>query len=138
MSDMTESRSTLLLTLEETLNHQEDLDSLCQDRSLVTPEKFPPNDFYGMASILKMYASLPNNYPLNVVVPHGLSLSLDFAWSSEIQAPVPSIFYHSKHVKRAYLKNIQQSSDLSRKDLVNNCKFFELNLNLELCKLLHP
>lgn len=95
------------LTLEETLLHQENLDELSQDRSLETYEKFSPNNYYGMASILKRYAGLPNDYSLHAVVPHGPSLSLDFAWEAEIKAPVPAIFYHSRHVKSAYLENIR-------------------------------
>ncbi|MGF1500162.1 MAG: sulfotransferase domain-containing protein [Elainellaceae cyanobacterium] len=97
-----------LLTLEQTLADQENLPDLCRDRPQVTTESFQPNDYYGMASVLKSYAGLPNDYSLKAVVPHGLSLSKDFVWETEVNAPLPAIFYHTAHVKSAYSRAVWQ------------------------------
>lgn len=51
---------------------QDDRRALCRDRQQQTPETHAPNDYYGQATILKRYASLPPDKPLTFVLEHGL------------------------------------------------------------------
>ena len=97
-----------LLSLEQTLREQENLTELCGDRPNETSEYFEANNFYGMASILQSYAGFSQDSVLNAVVPHGINLSDTFVWEAEVKAPVPAIFYHSRHVKHSYAKAIQE------------------------------
>lgn len=76
--------------------NQEDLQSLCSDRPLVTSEIHPPNDCYGQASVLKQYVGLPNNYPLKVILEHGLFLD-DWIWDVDRYAKLPIFLSSSVH-----------------------------------------
>jgi len=60
--------------LEEITVQQADLQQLCANRSLVSNDLFPPNDFYGMGNIIKKYADLPDLYTLKGIIPHGIVL----------------------------------------------------------------
>ncbi|MDO8881025.1 MAG: hypothetical protein Q7W44_09565 [Coriobacteriia bacterium] len=51
---------------------QEDLDALCAERDWSRTELFLPNEYYGIASILKRYAGYPQQRPVKAVVPHGI------------------------------------------------------------------
>lgn len=99
-----------MLTLEETLQEQENLAQLCSDRPLETAELFSGNAFYGADFVLKQYSHLPQEYCLKVVVPHGISFNDTFAWSAEVNAPVPAVFHFSQHSRRAYFKAIQKAN----------------------------
>lgn len=90
-----------MITLTETLEGQKDLGRLCADRSLKTKEIFGPNAFYGFDFIIKKYAGLPKDYPLKIVVPHGVRLG-DNMWEPEIKAPLPVTFTYDKRWKTIY------------------------------------
>jgi len=92
----------MMLTLKQTLADQEDLASLCADRSLETDEIFPGNAYYGGDRILKVYSRY--NLPLKVVIPHGVNLNDHFVWASEARIPLPAIFSFSPPRTRAYEK----------------------------------
>jgi len=62
-----------VLTLEEVLHQQSDLERLCVDRTLTTVETNESNAFYGHADILKAVIGAPQTRPLNVTIPHGVS-----------------------------------------------------------------
>lgn len=92
----------MLLTLEQTLADQEDLDSLCADRLLVTEEIFPGNAYYGCDRILKEYSGYSR--PLKVVVPHGIGLNDRYVWIAEAKALLPAIFYFNPNKRIACLQ----------------------------------
>jgi hypothetical protein len=92
-----------MLTLEETLSSQNDLETLCLDRALETNELFTPNDFYGNSLILKAYAGLPFEYALKVIVPHGASPA-DSLWEAERNAPLPAILGYWPELQQLYAR----------------------------------
>lgn len=83
------------------LFNQEDLELLCQERRLNTPEIFEPNDFYGQASLIKQFAGVPKSYSLKGVLEHGPQLS-DYIWDSELNAHLPVYFPISLERARLY------------------------------------
>lgn len=95
-------RAVKVLTLQDTLASQGDLSRLCADRPLDTHEIFEPNAFYGVDSVLKLYAGLPQTYALKAVVIHGVHLTDSWVWRAEAQAPVPVVFCYPPYRQRAY------------------------------------
>jgi hypothetical protein len=91
-----------MLTLEDTLSSQNDLQALCADRTLRTREVFAPNAYYGIDRILKEYAGLPDNRPLKAVLPHGVVLDENYVWEAEKKALVPAVFCYPPYRERAY------------------------------------
>ena len=69
---------------------QLNLEKICSDRDLQTPEIHPSNDYYGQASIIKRYISSPEAKPLKVVLEHGINLD-DLVWECDANAPLPMI-----------------------------------------------
>jgi hypothetical protein len=85
-----------MLTLDDVLADQRDIEGLCADRSRPNTELFEQNELYGYAAILKRAASLPLHRPLNVVIPHGISLSGAGQW--DLQTPCPTVYsYQREH-----------------------------------------
>lgn len=68
-----------------------DLDTLCADRELVTPELHATNDFYGQASVLKRFAGLDEGNSLKGVVEHGINID-DQMWDHDRDATLSHIF----------------------------------------------
>jgi len=93
-----------MLTLEETLASQHELSRLCADRPLVTKEIVGPNAFYGMDSVLKLYAGLPQTYALKAVVPHGVHFSDNWVFGAEVSARVPVVLCYPAYRERAYAR----------------------------------
>lgn len=91
-----------MLTLEETLQDQEDLVTLCADRDLVTDEIFPHNSFYGLDFILKSYAGLSTTLPLKAVLPHGVQLSDYYVDAIEADVNLPAVFCYPDYRAAAY------------------------------------
>lgn len=100
-----------MLTLEETLKHQLDLKRLCADRNQSTWEAFKPNDFYGIAFIIKKYANLPIWYSLKAIIPHGIVFDQAYVWTVERKANLPLILCYPDFRKKIY-------SDISNKRVV--------------------
>jgi hypothetical protein len=96
--------STPVLTLEQTLADQENLDRLCADRPLQTSEIFKPNGYYGIDAVFKRYAGLPRTYALKAVVPHGVHVGSQFVWDRERDAPVPVVFCYPSFRQYSYMK----------------------------------
>ncbi len=63
-----------MLTLQQALDDQKDLESLCQIRLEKNHEVFPENDFYGFANAMKEYAGFPVDIPIFATFPHGMYL----------------------------------------------------------------
>lgn len=84
-------------TLEQTLKDQEDLESLCKIRPMKTPEiHFTPNSFYGNSYIFKDYCGLPLDYPMPIVIPHGMAVSRDYVWDEECTCRAPVVWAWTK------------------------------------------
>jgi hypothetical protein len=91
-----------ILTLEETLAVQNDLDQLYSDRELKTSEIFAPNAFYGIDRVLKGYAGIPPWYSLKAVVPHGLVLNPAHVWEAEPRTGLPAVACYPPYREAAY------------------------------------
>ncbi len=91
-----------MLTLEQTLRDQENLEALCADRPLVTKEIFGPNAFYGIDFILKQYVGLHSDYALKAVIPHGVYYDGNYLWEAEKIALVPAVLCYSPFRRRVY------------------------------------
>lgn len=89
-------KSAHLLGRCEALEQAGDLEDVCHPRPLRTREIFAPNAFYGNDRILKIYAGLPLDYPLKIVVPHGITFNAGYSWDAERTAKLPAIFYYGK------------------------------------------
>jgi hypothetical protein len=74
----------------------DELNELCRDRPLVTPEIHTPNDFYGHATLLKRYAALPPRPPLKAVIEHGPFID-DFMWDHDARSALPLVLCSSDH-----------------------------------------
>jgi hypothetical protein len=89
-------------TLADVLAEQRDLDRLCRDRALDTPEICVFNAYYGMDTVLKLYAAWPLGRPLKLALTHGIQLHQDFVWEAEIGAPVPAMLVYPEHLVAPY------------------------------------
>lgn len=89
-----------MITLEQVLAEQEDLDTLCADRPLITDEIFAPNAWYGNNRIIRDYAGW--EAPIKGIVPHGVHLRENWVWESEAKAPLPLVFCTSPFQADAY------------------------------------
>ena len=92
-----------MLTLEETLAQQKDLEKLCADRPLKTKELFEPNALYGHDFIYKTYAGLPHDYSLKAVLPHSADLGSIAVWEEELKTDLPIIFAYREDLRDLYL-----------------------------------
>lgn len=65
-----------------------DLGKVCTDRPPpASPEWHESNDYYGIATTLKLFAGLPASYTLKTSITHGFIIQN--VWSLELQAPLP-------------------------------------------------
>jgi len=94
----------MIYSLDETLNDQNNLNKLCIDRSLNTSEILSANAYYGNDAIYKLYAGLPNNYPLKIVIPHGIVLGKNYVWEAECTAPLPAVYCYDEERLKEYQK----------------------------------
>lgn len=91
-----------IYSLSQTLDDQDDLESLCRDRELCTEENFKPNAFYGVGYVLRKYAELCENHPLCAIVPHGIVFDRNYLWQAERLARVPVVFNYMRHRDEVY------------------------------------
>ncbi|WP_142684859.1 hypothetical protein [Chitinophaga polysaccharea] len=92
-------------TKEQALDEQNDLELLCKDRELKTSELCHWNAFYGLDKVLKLYAGIDIDYPLKMIIPHGIVFS-DKVSDYEKYIKIPTIFNYSQHRLPAYLKAV--------------------------------
>lgn len=92
-----------LLTLDEVMREQEDLASLCSDRTLSTHEICTANAFYGIDGVIKAYAGLPSWYVLKAVIPHGIHLTDHYVWQYETHSLVPMVLCYPPYRQEAYV-----------------------------------
>lgn len=79
----------------------DELNALCRDRRLATPELHASNDFYGHAALLKRYALLSPRRPLKAVIEHGPFID-DFVWGYDVRTALPLFLCCSDHRARRY------------------------------------
>lgn len=72
-----------------------DLELLCADRQLNSPEQHSPNDFYGHAQCIKAYCGLPRTYAIKAAMEHGAGF-VDRYWDADLDAPLPAILVMSE------------------------------------------
>jgi hypothetical protein len=114
-----------MLTLDETLAVQSDLNRLCADRRLRTSEVFAPNAFYGIDRVLKHYARLPLWYSLKAVVPHGLVLKSGYIWEAERQVALPAVMYYPPYREASYIESTDKQVIPSAAPFVYVAKMLE-------------
>jgi hypothetical protein len=73
---------------------QDNLEEICRDRPLVTPEKHKANDFYGQASILKRYCGIKESKSLKLVYEHSLKLH-SVIWEHDLKTRFSTAFTSS-------------------------------------------
>lgn len=81
-----------MLSYDEAMAQQSDFRQLCQKVSAPGVEMFAGNEFYGHATVLKDYAGIPQNHPLNLIIQHGIQFGNLF-WDAELNT----------HLRRAYV-----------------------------------
>jgi len=89
---------------EQALAEAGELAFVCRRRELRTVEVFEPNAFYGNDRVLKLYAGLPLERPLKVVVPHGVVFNDRFVWEAERRALLPAVLAYSEERAQAYAR----------------------------------
>lgn len=81
-----------MIDLDSALADQSDLRALCAKREgFESVEKHLPNEGYGFARAMKLYAGYPLDRPINAVVPHGVYLNAETMLPDELAAPVPAV-----------------------------------------------
>jgi hypothetical protein len=81
------------------------LDDLCRDREVVGDEVFPGNEYYGIATVLKDYAGVPQTRPLKALVPHGVYLNDHAVAHAEATAVVPAVMSYPDYRAQAYRRS---------------------------------
>lgn len=93
----------------QALEEAADLQAVCRERELPGVELFPGNEYYGSDRVLKLYAGVPLERALKVVVPHGIVLNDSYVWQAERCARLPAVFAYSESRTRAYSKSTRKA-----------------------------
>jgi hypothetical protein len=75
-----------MITLQQALDDQKDLDALCSPKNENRFERYPPNDNYGFAHAMKTYAGYPVRESINATFPHGIYMQDRVVPVSELNA----------------------------------------------------
>lgn len=97
-----------MLSLQETIDDQNSLNKLCEDRAVPYHEFFPGNCYYGNEYILKLYANFPEKYLIKINIPHGVQVGLN-VWEEEIKSQLPAIFTYSNNHLEVCEKSIKKN-----------------------------
>lgn len=108
-----------LLTSDTVRRDQDNVEALCAERDLRTPERFTPNAFYGFDQIIKTYAGIPLSAHLPFIVPHGVYLDYRYYWPTEQQANLPAVLAYPPYRRRIY-------ESVTRKWVVPSCSPYVL------------
>jgi len=81
-----------MITLQQALDEQKDLDTLCASRPNPSRDVFAPNGHYGVADIYKTYAGLPVTISLSGIVPHGVELDPTWLWHEEVNSRAKYVY----------------------------------------------
>ncbi|HVW19107.1 MAG TPA: hypothetical protein VHB30_12750 [Solirubrobacteraceae bacterium] len=82
---------------------EEELRRLAADRPLHTRELQAPNDFYGIAAMLKRHAGVSPRAALKAAVEHGISVS-SYVWELDVEGPLPTFLGAGPQRVQAYLE----------------------------------
>jgi len=93
-----------MISLEQTLDDQKDIESLCSPKLSTNFEKYGPNNNYGFTSILKQYSNYPKDKPINAVIPHGIYLYERNIFPGEINVPVSGVLNYPAFRQKAWKK----------------------------------
>ncbi|MBE8998100.1 glycosyltransferase [Nostoc sp. LEGE 12447] len=96
-----------MLTIEDVLASQKDLNRLCAERPLQTHEVFFGNSFYGMDFTIKKYVNFSEKYPLKVLLVHGPDLSNNHLWQAEIESPLLNIYCYPSYREDVYINAVK-------------------------------
>jgi len=80
-----------MLTLDEALAEQNNLELLCQPRSGNRHEYYEPNDNYGFAYVVKKYAGYPVEQPIFATIPHGIYFRDKVIPNHELKFDLPAV-----------------------------------------------
>jgi hypothetical protein len=80
-----------MISLAQALEDQKDLQKLCTPSTKNRYELFSPNDNYGFAHIMKVYAGYPETKPIYASFPHGMCNRDNVVNVSELKADFPSL-----------------------------------------------
>jgi hypothetical protein len=94
--------------LRQALDECADLATVCRARELPGIEVFAPNEFYGGDRVIKLYARVPPDRPLKLVVPHGIVFNDSYVWQAEAQSSLPAVFAYSEARARAYSRRTRK------------------------------
>ena len=107
-----------MITLEQTLKEQQNLNKLCAPRPNPSRDRFSPNGFYGVSDVYKTYAGLSLSRNLNGIVPHGVVLDPDWSWHEEVVARVSYVYCYPEYRAPAYKKYTKKKIILSASPFV--------------------
>jgi hypothetical protein len=93
----------------QSLQESGDLPAVCRARELPGCELFSPNEFYGNDRVLKLYAGLPPDRPLKVIVPHGIVLDPSVVWEAERRAPLPAVLAYGERSALVYTRSMRKA-----------------------------
>ena len=93
-----------MITLQQALDDQRDLNKLIQPRFEYHHEIYRPNDNYGFAFILKTYADLPLDCAIMAAIPHGIYLMDKVVPKSELDAPLKAILSYPPYLTPLWKK----------------------------------
>jgi len=79
-----------MLTLNQALSDQEDIEQLCKQKFSISKEIYHPNNNYGFAYLLKEYANYPQNEPLYATFPHGVYMRDRVIGKGELEQNLPA------------------------------------------------
>lgn len=79
-----------MLTLEQTLADQEDIEQLCKQKVSSSKEYYVPNNNYGFAYLMKKYADYPLDEPIYATFPHGIYFRDRVIAKGELEHELPA------------------------------------------------
>lgn len=79
-----------MLTLEQTLADQTDIEALCKPKQSKSKEAYAPNNNYGFAYVMKAYADYPQDEPIFATFPHGVYFRDRVLPKGELDSPLPA------------------------------------------------
>ena len=88
-----------------------ELARLCADRPLRTIETFTPNDFYGNATVMKLYAGLPAEFVIRAIIPHGAKVASKI-WEPELRHPLETLLVYSEDQRTLYRRSTKKKLEL--------------------------
>ncbi|MFZ3138515.1 MAG: TylF/MycF/NovP-related O-methyltransferase [Thermodesulfovibrionales bacterium] len=101
----------------------DELQSLVKDRPQITGELYPPNDFYGHATILKQYAQVSPDYQIKAAIEHGPIIAKDNLWNCDINSSLPALFIAAPY-RYSFLKTTTNKALFSIGPIINYASHF--------------